>query len=275
MLKHSLKPRLLEICCETTDWKTFPAPHCQDQLRLMFQRDFLIVSVCLLLFPLAHAQHSQGLVSTVSESLNPAWQAAAPSETANVTLRLRSQVASEGNVTMRMTRCSHAFHCSRLPLVTMLILPKSTVGLRNKSEVTPVWVSPDSRMRWMHSGGGGSYRDRTNSFLCFGHRLFPISLSVPDGDVSVCLLGVRSNPARTGILTSGRSEGETAFLMPLSQNPLKPTNVQLFLGDVDECKGHWPPGKMILCIGSGSDASDASGTLLPNWSRNLWPFSPR
>lgn len=30
----------------------------------------------------------------------------------------------------------------------------STVGLRNKSEATPVWVSPDSAMLWMHSGGG-------------------------------------------------------------------------------------------------------------------------
>lgn len=77
---------------------------------------------------MAHTHPSEGLVSTVSESLKFTWQTVAPSKAANVTLVLRSQTSKVKIIhiwcsTSRMT--SYLFSCtstfSSLSLLWMVV----------------------------------------------------------------------------------------------------------------------------------------------------------
>lgn len=202
-------------------------------------------------FSLAHTQRSQGLVSTVSESLNPAWQTVAPGETANVTLRLRSQAAKRerGKRNNKDDMC-----CSASPIFSRCSLLRITVGdeahfaktcqqlgcVINLKQHQFGFAAKGSRHTAAHAGciqGGsaGSYRGETRSFLCFHHKLLPISLSVPDGDVSVCLMGVWANQARLVRSDSGHTESshqpgqrvKQHFSGSFSTGQKNPTDIQL------------------------------------------------
>lgn len=92
LFKH-FKFGLLDSCRTS---ETSAAPYCQDQSPLVFQHVFLIVSVHLSCrFSLAHTHPGEGLLNTMSESVNSTWQCVAPSNTANVTLLLRSQTEGD------------------------------------------------------------------------------------------------------------------------------------------------------------------------------------